>query len=81
MERRSRLEERIAALMLLRLGTTNEDNTPMLLAFLTRALNDTAFNAWYDHETEDIAGLVDDLISRLCTIVSDIPPENNRPGR
>jgi hypothetical protein len=53
----------------------------MLLAFLTRALNDSAFNAWYDHETEDIAGLVDDLISRLCTIVSDMPPEYNKPGK
>jgi len=75
MEHRSRLEERIAALMLQRLGTTLEDNTPMLLAFLTRALSDTAFNAWYDHETEDIAGLVDDLISRLCAIAGDMPAD------
>jgi AcrR family transcriptional regulator len=80
MERRNRFEERTAALMVQRLGTTGEDNTPMLLAFLTRALNDTAFNAWYDHETEDIAGLVDDLIGRLCTIVSDMPPEYDKPG-
>lgn len=75
MERRNRLEERIAALMIQRLGATGQDNTPMLLAFLTRALNDTAFNAWYDHETDDIAGLVDDLISRLCTIVTEMPAE------
>lgn len=73
MEHRSRLEERIAALMLQRLGTTSEDNTPILLAFLTRALSDTAFNAWYDHETDDIDGLVDDLISRLCAIAGDMP--------
>jgi AcrR family transcriptional regulator len=79
MERRNRLEERIAALMIQRLGTT--DNTPMLLAFLTRALNDTAFNAWYDHETNDIPGLVDDLISRLCAITADMPPEFNRRGK
>jgi AcrR family transcriptional regulator len=73
MERRNRLEERIAALMARRLGTAIDDNTPMLLAFVTRALHDTAFNAWYDHETDDIADLVDDLVSRLCTIVEDMP--------
>lgn len=77
MERRNRYEERIAAVMIQRLGTTSEDNTPTLLAFLTRALNDTAFNAWYDHETDDIPGLVDDLISRLCALVAELPPEFN----
>jgi AcrR family transcriptional regulator len=70
MERRNRLEERIAALMARRLGAARDDNTPMLLAFLTRALHDTAFNAWYDRETDDIAGLVDDLIGRLRAIVT-----------
>lgn len=73
MERRNRLEERIAALMAARLGTGPADNTPMLLAFVTRALHDTAFNAWYDHETDDIAGLIDDLVGRLCAIVADMP--------
>lgn len=81
MERRNRLEERIAALMTQRLGASPEDNTPMLLAFLTRALNDTAFNAWYDHETDDIAGLIDDLISRLRRIVADVPAEYIKPGK
>ncbi len=71
MEHRSRLEERIAALMLQRLGTTPEDNTPMLLAFLTRALSDSAFNAWYDHETDDVVDLVDGLISQLRSITAD----------
>jgi AcrR family transcriptional regulator len=75
MERRNRLEERIAALMARRLGAARSDNTPMLLAFVTRALHDTAFNAWYDHETDDIASLVDDLIGRLRTIVADMPAE------
>ncbi len=78
MERRTRIEERVAALMVQRMNTTSDDNTPMLLAFLTRALHDTAFNAWYDHETDDIAGLVDNLISRLCAIVADMPTEFNR---
>lgn len=78
MERRTRIEERVAAIMVQRLGTTNDDHTPMLLAFLTRALNDTAFNAWYDNETDDITGLVDDIISRLYTIAIDIPADFKR---
>ncbi len=73
MERRNRLEERIAALMARRLGAARDDNTPMLLAFVTRALHDTALNAWYDHETDDIAGLVDDLVGRLRGIVEALP--------
>jgi AcrR family transcriptional regulator len=73
MERRNRLEERIAALMTRRLGAAPGDNTPMLLAFLTRALHDTALNAWYDCETNDVAGLVDDLIGRLRSIVAATP--------
>jgi AcrR family transcriptional regulator len=81
MERRNRLEERIAALMVRRMGATSHDNTPMLLAFLTRALYDTAFNAWYDHETDDIVGLVDDLVSRLCAIVADMPAEFHKPRK
>lgn len=75
MERRNRFEERIAALMTQRLGTPPEDNTPILLAFLTRALSDSVFNSWYDNETDDIAGLVDDLLKRLYTIITDLPPE------
>ena len=68
--RRNRLEERVAALMTRRLGADDADNGPMLLAFLTRALLDTAFNAWYDHETADVPGLVDDLIDRLRSMVA-----------
>jgi AcrR family transcriptional regulator len=79
MERRNRLEERIAALMVERMDTTGDDNTPMLLAFITRALHDTTFNAWYDHETDDIADLVDDLIRRLCAITADMPAEFKQP--
>ena len=81
MERRNRLEERIAALMARRLGAARSDNTPMLLAFLTRALHDTAFNAWYDHETDDIAGLVDDLVRRLCTVVAAMPAKYKKPRK
>jgi AcrR family transcriptional regulator len=81
MERRSRLEERIAALMTHRLNTGPNDNTPILLAFVTRALHDTAFNAWYDHETDDVAGLVDDLISRLRAIAVAVPAASKRPAK
>ena len=69
MARTSRMEERVAALMTRRLGVGPADNTPMLLAFLTRALLDTAFNAWYDHETDDLTGLVDDLFEKLAGLV------------
>ncbi|MCA9913104.1 MAG: TetR family transcriptional regulator [Anaerolineae bacterium] len=75
MERRNRYEERIAALMVQRLGTTSEDHIPMLLAFLTRALKDTAFNTWYDHETDDIPALVDELMRSLWSITAELPAE------
>jgi AcrR family transcriptional regulator len=78
MERRNRLEERIAALMARRLGAARDDDTPMLLAFVARALHDAAFNAWYDHETGDIAGLVDDLVGRLRAIVAAVPAPAGR---
>jgi AcrR family transcriptional regulator len=78
MERRNRLEERIAALMAARLHSGPNDNTPMLLAFVTRALHDTAYNAWYDHETNDVAGLVDGLIARLRSVVADMPAPTAR---
>jgi len=78
MERRNRIEERIASLMARRLGVDSSDNRPMLLAFVTRALYDTVYNAWYDHETDDIAGLVDDLVGRLCASAAEMPAEFNR---
>jgi AcrR family transcriptional regulator len=81
MERRNRLEERIAALMIERLGAGPNDDTPMLLAFVARALHDTAFNSWYDHETDNIAGLVDGLIGRLSAIVMDMPAEFTLLGK
>jgi AcrR family transcriptional regulator len=69
--RRNRFEERVAALMTKRLRARASDNTPMLLAFLTRALLDSAFNAWYDHETKDVARLLDELIDRLRALLSE----------
>jgi AcrR family transcriptional regulator len=78
MERRNRLEERIAALMAERLGAGRDDKKPMLLAFVTRALHDTAFNAWYDDETDDIPGLVDGLIAQLRAVVAEMPARVRR---
>jgi len=74
MERRNRLEERIAALMTARLHAGPHDDKPMLLAFVARALFDTAFNAWYDHETRDVGGLVDGLVAGLCAVTAEMPP-------
>lgn len=81
MERRNRLEERIAALMAARLHAGPRDERPMLLAFLTRALHDTAFNAWYDHETKDVGALVDRLVAGLCALTAEMParPARRRP--
>ena len=36
-----------------------------LLAYLTRALVDTAFNVWYDQNRDDVAELVDELFAQL----------------
>jgi len=44
----------------------------MLLAFLRRALLDTEFSAWNDHETEDVGGLVDGLIDARASFAK--PP-------
>jgi AcrR family transcriptional regulator len=73
MEHRTRLEERIAGVMSKRLRSGPADITPMLLAFVARALHDTAINAWYDHETDDVRGLVDDVITRLRDVVAQVP--------
>jgi len=79
MERRNRLEERIAALMTARLRAGSHDNKPMLLAFVARALYDTAFNAWYDHETRDVGGLVDGLVAGLCAVTAEMPAPTAKP--
>ena len=45
------------------------DPTPALLAFLARALLDTAFNVWYDQRPKDVGAMIDDLFRRLRTVV------------
>jgi len=67
LERHARMEERLAELFASRLGSDPErDSAPALIAFLARALMDTAFNVWYDQRRTDIPGLVDELFEKLA---------------
>ena len=71
LERHARMEERLAALIAERTGADpGKDPTPALLAFVTRALVDTAFNVWFDQRPADVGAMVDDLFRRLRTVVS-----------
>ena len=70
LERHARMEERLAALLARRLGTDpRRDPTPALLAFVTRAFVDTAFNVWFDQSPRDPGAMVDDLFRRLRAAV------------
>jgi hypothetical protein len=47
------------------------------VAFVARALMDTAFNVWFDQRTEDVREMIDDLFRRLRTVVD--PASARRP--
>jgi AcrR family transcriptional regulator len=67
LERHALMEERLATLLADRLGADpGKDSTPALLAFIARAMMDTAFNVWYDQGRKDIAGLVAELFTILA---------------
>ena len=71
LERHARLEERLALLIAVRTGADmRRDPTPALLAFLARALMDTAFNVWYDQRPRDVGAMLEDLFRRLRSVVS-----------
>jgi AcrR family transcriptional regulator len=71
LERHARMEERLAAILATRLGTDpRKDSTPALLAFVTRALLDTAFNVWFDQHPEDVGAMVDDLFRKLRAVTA-----------
>jgi AcrR family transcriptional regulator len=71
LERHARLEERLAALIAKRTGAdARRDPVPVLLAFLARALSDTAFNVWYDQRPADVGAMVDGLFPRLRAVVA-----------
>ncbi len=66
LERHARMEERLAAHLAGRLGMDPAtDSKPALLAFLARAMMDTAFNVWYDQRRTDVKGLIDELFRKL----------------
>ncbi len=67
LERHALMEERLATLLADRLGADpSKNSTPALLAFVARAMMDTAFNVWYDQGRKDIAGLVAELFATLA---------------
>jgi AcrR family transcriptional regulator len=71
LERRNRMEERLATLFASRLRVNPlEDGTPALLAFLTRALLDTAFNVWFDQDPDDVGAMVKDLFRKLKAVTA-----------
>lgn len=71
LERRSRMEERLAVVLARRMKLdVRRDSAPVLLAYLTRAVSDTAFNVWYDQRREDVAGLVDELVGILHAVAA-----------
>ncbi len=66
LERHALMEERLAVQLAVRLGVDVAiDSTPTLLAFVARAMMDTAFNVAYDHGRTDVAALVSELFTRL----------------
>jgi AcrR family transcriptional regulator len=74
LERHARLEERLAELIAARTGAdVRRDPTPALLAFLARALLDTAFNVWFDQRPRDVGAMIAGLFRRLRTVVSAEP--------
>jgi AcrR family transcriptional regulator len=69
LERHARMEERLAALLAERLAIDpGRDSTPALVAFLARAMLDTAANVWYDQDRKDVSGLIDELFSKLAAL-------------
>ena len=70
LERHARMEERLAALLARMTGADRRrDPTPALLAFVTRALLDTAFNVWYDQRPRDVRAMIGGLFERLRAVV------------
>jgi AcrR family transcriptional regulator len=67
LERHALMEERLAVQLAVRLGSdVATDMTPALLAFVARAMMDTAFNIAHDHERTDVAALVGELFTTLA---------------
>jgi hypothetical protein len=84
LERHARMED-ASPLLAGRMGVdASEDPTPTLLAFVTRALVDTAVNVWYDQRPRHVGALIDDLFHRLRALVATggrAPRRHRRPIR
>lgn len=66
LERHALMEERLAILLADRMDVDPaKDSSPALLAFVARALVDTAYNVWYDQGRKDVEALVAELFDRL----------------
>jgi AcrR family transcriptional regulator len=66
LERHAMMEERLAIQLAQRLGTDPaRDSTPALLAYVARAMVDTAFNVAYDQQRYDVPALVAELFTKL----------------
>lgn len=79
--RHALMEERLAERIAARTGSDlSQDRAPLLLAFVARALMDTAFVVWFDQAPADTGALTDDLFDLLRDVVGareGVP----RPGR
>lgn len=66
LERHALMEERLTVQLAQRLGVdAATDSTPALLAFVARAMMDTAFNVAHDHGRTDVQALVAELFAKL----------------
>jgi AcrR family transcriptional regulator len=71
LERHARMEERLAAAIAERTGANpRKDPTPALVAFVARALMDTAFNVWFDQRPRNVGAMIDGLFERLRAVVA-----------
>jgi AcrR family transcriptional regulator len=78
LERHARMEERLAVLVARRMrADPRRDPTPVLLAFVARALLDTAFNVWFDQRPRDVGAMIDTLFGCLR---DEIAPRATRRG-
>jgi AcrR family transcriptional regulator len=66
LERHALMEERLAVQLAVRLGVdASADSTPALLAFVARAMMDTAFNVAHDQDRKDVRELLAELFAKL----------------
>jgi AcrR family transcriptional regulator len=69
LDRHARMEERLALQLTDRLGADRAtDSRPALIAFVARAMLDTAFNVWHDQRRTDVAALVNELFTSLANL-------------